>query len=978
MNQRISFLFALCFFALLPTAIAQRSSLGTLRGVITDESGALVPGATITATDALGAAKAVPSGADGNYTFTGLAAGQYTIQAAAPGLTQAQAAIVIVNGGVTTVNISMRVAEAKQEITVQESGGPQVSTDPSQNADALVMRGDDLQAISDDPDDMQADLEALAGPAAGPNGGQIYVDGFTSGDSPLPSKDAIREVRVNQNPFSPEFDTIGYGRIEILTKPGSDKLRGTVFFNDGEDALNSRNPYASEKAPFSLKDYGGSLGGPLGKKASLFFDVEQRNVDNGAVINAITLNPSTLAIGPYTQVARNPYNRLHLTPRLDYQLNPKNTLIVRYTLTRNAIDDSGIGNFNLPSQAYNSLLTEHAFEVTETAVLSATVINETHFQFRHQNYSQNANETGPAIVVANSFVDGGSQNGIHDYIHHHYEVQNYTSVAAGAHSWKFGVRLRAVSIFDTSEQNFNGTYTFGGAYAPVLNADNTEEDPGITCNALAPTAGCQTISSIQQYQRTLLFQQMGYSPAQIRALGGGATQFSIDAGTALVKTGGFDVGLFVGDDWRVKPNLTLSLGLRYETQNNISDHTDFAPRLGFAWSPGAPTASGRPKIVIRGGFGIFYDRFNEQNVLFTQRYNGITQQSYVVSDPDTFPLVPALSSLDGYATTQAIHTIDKTLQAPYVLQSAVGVERQLPGNTTVSVNYTNTHGLHELLTRDINAPLPGTYTGVPGSGVFPYGNMGPIDEIESDGLYNQNQLITNINTRVKPNVSLWGYYSLSYARSNTDGVGTYPANQYDLRADYGPASNDVRNRVVLGGSIGTKWGVRLNPFITAQSGAPFNITTSEDIYGDTILSARPGIATSPTAQGVMVTPYGLLDPNPTPGEQIIPRNFGRSPGQVFVNLRLSKTFGFGPEREATAGSPVGPTPGFFGLPSSHRYNLTFSVSARNILNHVNPGPIIGNIDSPLFGQSNQLAGGYGAYASPANNRRLEMQVRFSF
>ncbi len=811
---RIFLTFALCVFTLLPSAVAQHSSTGTLKGVITDESGALVPGAKITAMDAAGAAKGAISGTDGSYSFTGLAPGQYSIQAAAPGLAQAQATIVTLKGGVTTVNITMRVAEARQEITVEESSGPQVGTDPSQNADALVMRGDDLQALSDDPDDMQSDLEALAGPAAGPNGGQIYVDGFTSSDSPLPSKDAIREVRVNQNPFSPEFDSIGYGRIEILTKPGSDKLRGTAFFNDGDDALNSRNPYASQKAPFSLQDYGGSVGGPLGQKASLFFDVEQRNVDNGAVINAITLNPSTLAVvDPYTQVARNPYNRLHLTPRLDYQLNSKNTLIVRYTLTRNDITDSGIGNFSLPSQAYNSLLTEHAFEVTETAVLSATVINETHFQFRHQNYTQSANENGPSIVVANSFVDGGSTNGIHDYIHHHYEVQNYTSVAQGAHAWKFGVRLRAVSIFDTSEQNFNGTYTFGGAYAPVLNGDNSEADPGIVCNAMIPTGGCETISSIEQYRRTLLFQQMGYSPALVRALGGGATQFSLNAGTALVKTGGFDVGLFVGDDWRVRPNLTLSLGLRYETQNNISDHTDFAPRLGFAWSPGAVSKSGRPKIVIRGGFGIFYDRFNEQNVLFAQRYNGITQQSYVVTNPDTFPLIPSLSTLDSYVAEQAIHTISRNLQAPYVLQSAVGIERQLTGNKTLSVNYTNTHGLHELLTRDINAPLPGTYTGIPGSEVYPYGNVGPIDQIESAGLYNQNQLITNINTRLKPNISLWGYYALSYARSSSDSVSSYPANQYDLAADYGPASNDVRNRVVFGGSIRHEMGRSFEPFL---------------------------------------------------------------------------------------------------------------------------------------------------------------------
>jgi hypothetical protein len=983
-----------CLF--LTCAVYAQAQNGTLKGLITDESGALVPGAKIIATSSSGGQKTTTSAADGSYTLTGLVPGKYALQASSPGLTQNQPIAVSIGPAITTLNIALQVAEEKQEITVQENTGPQVSTDPAQNASALVMRGEDLQVLSDDPDDLQADLEALAGPAAGPNGGQIYIDGFTGGDAPLPNKDSIREVRVNQNPFSPQYDSIGFGRIEILTKPGTDQFRGSAYFNYGNGIFNSRNPYAMQKAPFDLKEYGGSLGGPLSQRASFFFDVDRRDIDNGAVINAITLNPSTLAIvDPFTQVYKSPVGRLRFSPRVDYQINPSNTLILRYTQTRNDYTDAGIGNFNLLSQAYNSLLVENAFEVTETAVLSSKVINETHFQFRHQNYTQSPLGTGPAIIVSNSFIGGGTTNGIHDYIHHHYEVQNYTSVLSGAHSWKFGVRLRAVSIWDTSEQNFNGTYTFGGAYAPILGPDNQPIVPGITCDASAPSpTGCETISSIEQYRRTLLFQQMGLSPTHIRSLGGGATLFSINSGTPLVRVGGVDAGLFVGDDWRLKPNLTLSLGLRYETQNNISDHGDFAPRVAFAWSPGAAasSATGRPKFVIRGGSGIFYDRFSEQNVLLAQRFNGELQQQFVLSNPDTFPAVPPLGVLQSFAQTQAIHTIDPKLRAPYVIQSSIGVERQLSNNVTLSVNYTNTHGLHELLTRDINAPLPGTYTGVPGSGVYPYGNVGPIDQIESDGLYNQNQLATSINSRIANNVSLFGYYMLSYARSNTDGISTYPANQYDLAAEYGPASNDVRNRGVIGGSIATKWNFRLYPFITAQSGAPFNIITSQDIYGDTLLTARPAFAADPNEPGAIATPFGVFDPSPLPGERIVPRNYGRGPGQFGVNLRLSKVFGFGPERETASRGPggvpaatVGPGghmhgPGGFwgGGSTNHRYNLTLSVSARNVLNHVNPGPIIGNINSPLFGESNQIAGGYGAFAGVANNRRLEFQIRFAF
>ncbi len=451
---------------------------------------------------------------------------------------------------------------------------------------------------------------------------------------------------------------------------------------------------------------------------------------------------------------------------------------------------------------------------------------------------------------------------------------------------------------------------------------------------------------------------MGYSPALIRQLGGGATEFSINTGDPVVYVGGADIGLFVGDDWKVKPNLTLSLGARYETQENIRDRSDIAPRIAFAWAPGRSNKT--PSTVIRGGFGMFYDRFSEQNVLIAQRYNGSNQQQYLIIDPDTFPAIPAVAGLAS--SVAAIHTIASNLRAPYLIQSSIGLERQLPAKTTLAVTYIDSHGLHELRTRNVNAPLPGTYTGIPGSGIYPFPAQGPIYDMESAGVYNQNQLVTNVNTRINAKISLIGTYTLASARSNTDGLNTFPANQYNLAGEYGPAANDVRNRVSLGGSITTRWKLQFSPLIIFQSGLPFNITTSQDIYGDTVLSARPGFATSSTA-GAILTSYGWLDPDPSPGEILVPRNYGRGPGQQIVNLRLARTFRFGSPR---TGAQDG------------RYALTLSISARNLLNHVNPGPIIGNINSPLFGQANQLAPGSGAYADSANNRRLELQARFAF
>ena len=352
--------------------------LGILRGVVTDESGALVPGAKVVVSDdGARPVKSVKAGNDGSYSIAGIPPGKYTVVASSPGLVQFQPATVDINGGTTaTLNLQLRVTLEKQEVTVQENSGPMITTDPSQNAGALILRGADLDALSDDPDDLQADLQALAGPAAGPNGGQIYIDGFTGGT--LPSKDSIREIRINQNPFSPEFDRLGYGRIEILTKPGTDKFRGNANFAFADDVFNSRNPFAAQKAPLLLKEYGATLSGPLGKKASFFFDVSKRDVDNGNIINAVILDPTTLAITPFNTVFLAPQARLRVSPRLDYQINSNNTFTLRYGFTRNDIQASGVGNLNLLDRGTHSLNTDHTVQATETMVLSAKEIGRAH------------------------------------------------------------------------------------------------------------------------------------------------------------------------------------------------------------------------------------------------------------------------------------------------------------------------------------------------------------------------------------------------------------------------------------------------------------------------------------------------------------------------------------------------------------------------------------------------------------------------
>jgi len=961
----------------------------SLHGQVTDQSGGIVVSAQVSVRRSDGPPKTTTTDNSGNYSFANLTPGEYTVEASAPSLILQELVKITLSTGSQSLNLQLSVFIPEQKITVEENNRTAVSTDANSNASAQVLRGEDLDALGDSPEDLQEALLALAGPSAGPSGGQIFIDGFSGGQ--LPSKNSIREIRINQNPFSPEYDKLGFGRIEILTKPGSGKLGGSAYFNYQNEALNSRNPYAAQKAPFTLYEYGGNLTGPLNKRTSYFLDVRRDDIDNGSIVNAVVLDPKTLLPVTFTDTPVTGQKRFGFNPRLDYQINQKHTLVARYAFTHSDITDAGIGGFNLKSRAIELLNNSHTLQLTETAVINPTTINETRFQYSHYRNETVPNSADPALLVLGSFNGGGAQTGHASSDQSSLELQNNTSIAAGKHFWRFGVRLRNDSVHNVSPQNFGGTFTFSGGntLAPVV------VDP--TSCTVPTNAALASITSIEKYRRTLLFQQLGCTATQIRLLGGGATQFTISSGEPSISGSQFDVGLFVSDDWKVNPGLTLNFGLRYETQSNIHDWKDLAPRLALAWAPGATAKTTKLKTVIRAGFGIFYDRFPLNSTLTAERYNGVVQQQYVVTNPDFFPSIPSIPVIAAFQTTQVIQQISSTMRAPYLMQSAVSVEHQLPHNSTIAITYANAHGLHQFRSQDINAPLPGTFNPlVPGSGVFPLGKPGPVFQMESAGLYNQNQFIAFLNSRYSKKLSFSASYVLNQAKSNTDGLGTFPGKPYDFTGEYGPAATDIRHRFTLNGTINTRWNFRFSPFVVVQSGPPFDITIGRDIYGTTLFNARPGIASDPTKPGLIQTPYGLLDPNPTTGQPLVTRNFGRGPGQLMLNLRVQKIFEFGHGENSGGastgqpGSPRGGTPGVFtpaggaagGPPSSsagHRYSLSISMSIRNIINHTNPGPIIGNITSPLFGLANQPsdAGGFG-FSESANNRRFELQTRFTF
>ena len=1007
---------------LFATVIVVGQTRSSLRGLITDELGAAIVGASVTLTDASGAEKKTTTNAEGVYTFTGLAPGKYTVTATAPGFAVSDLKQVDVAGARTSADLTLKVT-IEEKVTVGADNA--VSTEATNNANQTVIGGKDLDALPDDPDELAAALQALAGPAIGPNGGQIFIDGFTGGQ--MPSKDSIREIRINQNPFAAENDQPS-GRIDILTRPGTDKLRGGASFNFNDESFNSRNPFATsspKRTPFQIRQYNFNLSGPLVKrKASYFLEVNRGETDDNELIRATVLDSSfnRVEVGQGFLVPR---RNTAFSPRLDYAINTNNTLIARYNYFRFRAEDQGVGGFNLPDRGFDVVSTSQNFQLTETAVLSPTTINEVRFQYSHNRNENIGNNTIPALNVNSSFNSGGSQVGHSINLRKSWELGNFTARQSGQHAIKWGGRIRHSDIEDTSPSNYGGSWTFNGGFG---------------------------LTSFQRYQLTLQLQQQGKTPAEIRAAGGGASSFSISAGNPFATVTQTDYSIYVQDDWRWRPNVTLSYGLRYEIQTNAHSKYDFAPRVALAWSPGAGKSARPPKMVIRVGSGLFYNRFSEQQTLQAHRFNGVNVLQTFVTEPNDRPLPPTVAdqqlpkdaltysilnqfnpntvpSISGVpANQQTTWQIDPNLQIPIVFVAGTQVERQLPHNTTLTVGFYNIRITHVIRARDVNAPLPGL-------GVRPNPALGDIYRYEASGQFNQRQFFVGFNSRFNRALTIQGNYSLSKSTNDTDGQGgsVFPMNSYDLTGEFGRSAFDIRHRFTVFGTVNLPWyKIVLNPFVVANTGPPFNIVTGQDLNLDRQVNERPSFAGANadcTLTTIRCTRFGNFNLRPLPGETIVPRNYGNSPGSLSVNLGISRTFQFGeihrdnaaaktqgqavagnsgggerrvaggpgghggpmlagagggasPQGRMAAGNGGGPQGGP-AAPTEKRFTLNVSLQFQNLINHVNLGPPVGNLLSPNFGQSLGLSGIFGGFgggggSAGAGNRRIYARVRLNF
>ncbi|MFC5864807.1 TonB-dependent receptor domain-containing protein [Acidicapsa dinghuensis] len=952
-------------------ATAPATGQATIHGKVTDPTGALIPGATVTVSNSNAQTVATATAdASGNYDVH-VAPGTYTItitfQGFAPYVSQG---LLLERGQVKRVDVAMAIEAAQQNVVVSDDT-PTVSVEADSNANSMVIKGKDLDALSDDPDELSNELSALAGPSAGPNGGQIYIDGFTGGE--LPPKSSIREIRVNQNPYSAEFDRLGFGRIEILTKPGTDKLHGQFFAMGNDSSFNTVNPFAVSAAqpnvpPYHTYQYNGTLNGSLNKSMSFFVSAEHRSIDNLSVYNA-ACDATGDCSADITGSIDNPHSRTNVSPRIDIQIGAKNTLTVRYQYYHDS-ETGSLGGTQLPTEATSSSTDDNNIQISDTQVVNDHFVNETRFQYNRIKSSDSSVSTAPTLQVqVAGFSSGGSNTqSVRDHTDR-WEMQNLSTLSLGSHALKFGMRVRDSRDANYADSGFNGTFTF-----------NT----------------------------TTSYSQAVQNPASAAPI---LLSYSTGQQSALANV--FDSALYIQDDWKVNPRLTLSGGLRWESQNHVADHSDWAPRFAMAY--GLDGGKGKPtKTVFRAGYGIFYDRLGIGNFLTINR--STIQQQYTLSNPTSACFAASVTTFDpgacgvGTANGRTVYQVSPNYRSPYAQQFGTSLERQITKTETATLTYLHSQGVHQLTQINANAPYFPTYNS----------SVGPVFQYFPEGIYKQDQLILNTNARISKNFNVFGFYTISWA--HTDGAGgTLASNSLNLHQDYGPASFVSRNQLFIMGNYNGPWGIRFNPFLVANAGRPFNITSPDDVNGDEVLNDRPGIVdpsncTASSTQYQM-TQYGCLDAKPVAGEPILSFDKGLGPAAVALNLRLSKTFGVGPKIGNTGGNNgeggppgggggggrrggggpgggFGPggfgggggrPPGMNGPVNVRKYSLTFSAQALNLFNNVDYGTPSGTITPPgtlqdgeenPFGHSRGLQGQI--FSSGSAVRRIFLQASFSF
>jgi hypothetical protein len=841
--------------------------------------------------------------------------GEYKLSTAAPGFQVDDRSLrVDESHPETTARVTLKLATVETEVVV----GSDDEDALTRSAGSTTLNQQQLAGFAEDPDDLANELQALATAGGGvPGKAIITVNGFQN-STKLPPKASIREIRINPDMFSAEYATPPYagGRIEAYTRAGQDSFHGTLFGYYSGASLNARDPLALSSTPAAKRRLGFSLSGPLmsHKRADFALDLEERHINENATVNATVLDDSNEPRS-YNEVVGIPQQLWIGNGSSSWQFGPKDTFIASFSANTNDMENKGVGGLVLPDAGYESCVTEYDARFVNTTIVGPNLLHTTHLGFSWKGNAQSPNSFAPSLQVEGAFVSGGVSTGRWIARERDLEFDDDVQISSGRHSTKIGIQVLGAFLHNQIPDGFNGTFTFGGGNAPVLD------------NAGNPIPGKnEIITGLEQYRRAIT-----------GLAGGNPTTYSVTGGNPTVPMSQWTVGLYAQDQWKIDTKWSLALGLRYFAQTSPDVWGTWAPRFGIAWSPDKKHA-----WVFHARLGTFYDSIPSSATLQTIRLDGTRQHNLTYYSPSYN------NPSAGNTPVETTRRFAPQLNLGPSIQAQLAVEHTIHKNWRLSANVYYTDHWSVLRSQNVNAPLvDGTVPspiglprpGAPNLNVFEYQQSGRVaGPISYIGL-----------TKFSKRYSIISGYLYNGLRGNADTPDTFPQSTYSDRGDYARPAWLVSHNLFTVFMAQLPFGLNSTNNLTVSSGLPFDVTTGFDNNGDGVFNDRPSI-TSTIGPGVYSTRYGLLTTAGIDGD--LPRDRGTMPATVHLDTSLSRDFKFNPDQT--------------GL--KRKYVFRIEARSSNILNHANYKAVDGIVGTPQFG--NPTTADFG--------RRLEFGLRATF
>jgi hypothetical protein len=888
-----------------PAAVAR------LLVTVVDATGGVIPSATVTvvALDLAPAAATIPAvvtSPQGLATITGLAPGRYSIQAEFQGFETSILKDVRLRAGDNRQAIILALPRLRDSVTVGVDR--QVTAADRSQAFGSALTREQIAALSDDPDVMAQQLQDIAGIDA-----VIRVDSFEG--SALPPKAQIKSIHVTRDAFAAENHSAGGLFIDIITQPGVGPVRGGLNYRLRDGSMSGRSPFTPTKGPEQIQNYGLNFGGSLAKDRSSFsLSTSGQHSYDTPIVNAALAGGATQS---ETLKLRSPRDNIFISGLFDYAINRDQTLRVGYNQSTFKNSNIGTGDYNLPSRAYSNESHNYFLRAQEAGPLGRRFFTNTRIQLGLSDSASHSVVEQPTVRVTEAFTDGGQQirGGRHS---RSVNLASDLDYVRGIHSVRTGISMDGGRYRSDNQQNYLGTYTF---------------------------------ESLDAYTA------------------GTPRSYTKQVGDPNIEYGYITGGVYLQDDIRVRRNLTLSPGVRYEKMLHVNDNFNVGPRFGVTW---APFRSGR--TTLRASTGMFYDWMSSGTYERAIQTDGFLDPGNIGGVPPT----------DRYV-------LSRDLQLPTFKRVSAGVDQTLSTRVRVSVTYAYTRGSNQWRGSNLNAPV---------NGVRLDPAFANIVQVVSDGRSIQHSLNTNFSVSLARatapsggsiglvsgpgggapigvllnggdrapapppppgaarattsrrfdwrRLNINGNYQLGRNRTNTaDGVFGLPASG-TVEGEWGPSNGDVRHRVNIGINSSQLRNLNANLNMNIASGSPYNIRSGHDDNGDLVFNDRPA--------GVS-------------------RNSARGGGQWTLNSNLFYTIGFGktavsapPGIQIIAGGGGAPTVNVINAPPAPRYRMSLQLNAQNITNHANYGSYNGTMTSPLFGRATMVI----------NPRKVDVGLGFSF